>query len=94
MRIKKSVGGNIVTAKLNEELITTKSCNLPDRVNTIAISGFFVKNEDIKDIYVSINGGSKLLLKQGELFATGDYTDVISCIVMTDESIVRWGGLR
>lgn len=91
--IKKSVGGKEISVVENTELITRESCGFSPTANVIRVSGFFIKNEDAKDIYVNINGGSDMLLRQGELFDIGKLTDVESCIVRT-ASKIRWGGLK
>lgn len=92
--MKKSVGGKIVTVKGNSELITWQTCDYNQDIDIIRLSGFFIKNEDSKDIYVKINAGSDMLLKIGELYVLEGLTDVASCIVVTDNSRVRWGGLK
>lgn len=92
--IKKSVGGKIIVTKANSELVTSESCGLSPTVNIIRLTGFFIKNEDTKDIYVRINNGSDMLLKTGELYSLEGLTQVESCIVTTDNARIRWGGLR
>lgn len=90
--VRKPVGGTTVTVKANEELISSKSFGLPDTINTIILKGFYIKNEDVKDIKVIINNGNEMLLKQGEMYDFRDLTDVVSCKVTTD-AIVRFAGL-
>lgn len=91
--IKKSVGGKIVTVQANTELITWQNCGYESGVNSIVLSGFFVKNEDTKDIYVKINEGSEMLLQPDEAYSLDGLTDVVSCVIVTPATI-RWGGLR
>ena len=89
--IKKPVGNKIEEVVANTELVTNERCGT-ENYNSLILSGFYIKNEDTKDIYVKINGGEQALLKQGEMFNLRDLTDVESCIVVTP-STVRWGGL-
>lgn len=89
--IKKPVGNKIEEVTSNTELITNERCGTNDYTHLI-LSGFYIRNEDVKDIYVKINGGEQALLKQGEMFDLRDLTDVKSCIVVTP-STIRWGGL-
>lgn len=91
MNAKKSVGGKEIQVGANTELITNVSCENED-LTFISLIGFYIRNEDEKDIYVKINGGSKQLLKPGEMLNLSGLTEVQSCIVVTP-SIVRWGGL-
>ena len=92
--MKKSVGGKIITTNdSNQELITWEACELKEYASIIIIDSFFVRNEDEKDIFVKINNGSEMLLKPGELYNLSGLTNVESCIVVTSNAKVRWGGL-
>lgn len=88
---KRPVGGKEVSVAANTELITNESCGTND-LNFISLEGFYIRNEDVKNIFVKINGSADQLLKPGEMFNLSSLTEVESCIVVT-ESIVRWGGL-
>ena len=46
-----------------------------------------------KDIFVKINNSEQMILKAGEMFNFKNLTKVGSCIVVTGNSIIRWGGL-
>lgn len=82
--MKKSIGQNIITTSCgNQELIT----------GNVVLAAFYVKNEDLKDIFIRINGGDALLLRPNEMFDMSDITNVESCIVVTSDARVRWGGL-
>lgn len=82
--MKKSIGQNIITTSGgNQELIT----------GNVVLAAFYVKNEDSKDIFIKINGGDALLLQPNEMFDMSDITNVESCIVVTSNAKVRWGGL-
>lgn len=82
--MKKSIGQNIITTLGgNQELIT----------GNVVLAAFYVKNEDSKDIFIKINGGDALLLQPNEMFDMSDITNVESCIVVTSDARVRWGGL-
>ena len=82
--MKKSIGQNIITTSGgNQELIT----------GNVVLAAFYVKNEDSKDIFIKINGGDALLLQPNEMFDMSDITNVESCIVVTSDAKVRWGGL-
>ena len=82
--MKKSIGQNIITTSgANQELIT----------GNVVLAAFYVKNEDLKDIFIKINGGDALLLQPNEMFDMSDITNVESCIVVTSDARVRWGGL-
>lgn len=82
--MKKSIGQNIITTLGgNQELIT----------GNVVLAAFYVKNEDSKDIFIKINGGDALLLRPNEMFDMSDITNVESCIVVTSDARVRWGGL-
>ena len=82
--MKKSIGQNIITTSGgNQELIT----------GNVILAAFYVKNEDSKDIFIKINGGDALLLQPNEMFDMSDITNVESCIVVTSDARVRWGGL-
>lgn len=82
--MKKSIGQNIITTSGgNQELIT----------GNVVLAAFYVKNEDSKDIFIKINGGDALLLQPNEMFDMSDITNVESCIVVTSDARVRWGGL-
>lgn len=92
--MKRSVGGKVITViDANTELITWESCGFSKPANPISVHGFFVRNEDIKDIYIKINNGTSMLLKSSELYVVGDLSHVVSCIVETPDCQVRWGGL-
>lgn len=88
---KKPVGGKEISVNANTELITNENCGTKD-LNFISLGGFYIRNEDIKNILVRINGSTDQLLKPGEMFNLSGLTEVESCIVVT-ASIVRWGGL-
>ncbi|GAA0102496.1 hypothetical protein UT300012_32110 [Paraclostridium bifermentans] len=88
---KRPVGGKEVSVAANTELITNESCGTKD-LNFISLGGFYIRNEDTKDIFVKINGSADQLLKPGEMFNLSGLTEVESCIVVT-ESKIRWGGL-
>lgn len=82
--MKKSTGQNIITTSGgNQELI----------IGNVVLAAFYVKNEDTKDVFVKINGGDALLLQPNEMFDMSDITNVESCIVVTENTRVRWGGL-
>lgn len=82
--MKKSIGQNIITTLGgNQELIN----------GNVVLAAFYVKNEDSKDIFIKINGGDALLLQPNEMFDMSDITNVESCIVVTSDARVRWGGL-
>ena len=92
--MKKSVGGKIITTSgENEELITWESCGLHEGDEFIVVDSFFIKNEGEQDTFVKINGGSEMLLKPNEILRLSGLTNVESCIVVTSNSTVRWGGL-
>ncbi|CEQ01749.1 Uncharacterised protein [[Clostridium] sordellii] len=91
MKKRIPVGGKLTEVAGDTELITNENCGVSDW-NSLNLVGFYIRNEDTKDIYVKINGSGELLLKQGEMFNLRDMTYVESCIVVTP-STVRWGGL-
>lgn len=92
--MKKSVGGKIIITTIdNQELITWQSCGLEQPNDFIVVSSFFIKNEGEQDTFVKINGGTEMLLKPTEMFDLSELTNVESCIVVTLNSKVRWGGL-
>lgn len=90
--IRKTVGGEIKKYAINTEIITPANCGMEDGSVPI-ILGFYIKNDDDKDVYVRINNGSKMLMKPTETLGFEHLTEVISCVVLTDNSSVRWGGL-
>lgn len=90
--IRRPVGGKVVEVKANVELVTPKLCGFEDGSNMIKLVGFYIKNEDVKDIEVTINNGQPMLLKQGEMYDFRDLTYVCSCKVNVD-SRVRFAGL-
>ena len=92
--MKKSVGGKIITTTGgNQELITWESCGLNEGNEFIVVDSFFIKNEGEQDTFVKINGGSEMLLKPKEILRLSGLTNVESCVVVTSNSRVRWGGL-
>lgn len=92
--MKRSVGGKIITtSNENEELITWENCGFKERCDFIVVDSFFIRNEGEQDTFVKINGGSEMLLKSGEMLDMSGLTNVESCIVVVNKSIIRWGGL-
>lgn len=92
--MKMSVGGKIITTSSeNEELITWGNCGFKEHCDFIVIDSFFIRNEGEQDTFVKINGGSEMLLKPGEMLDMSGLTNVESCIVVVNKSIIRWGGL-
>ena len=91
--MKKPIGGQIITVKANTELITSANLGLTKEVEHLRVDAFYIKNEDTKDIFVKINNSEQMILKAGEMFNFKNLTKVGSCIVVTGNSIIRWGGL-
>lgn len=89
--IKKPVGGKVVSVAANTELINDENCGT-NKLSYIKLSGFYIRNEDSKDILIKINKGSEVLLKPKEMINLSNLTDVESCVIITESSI-RWGGL-
>lgn len=90
--IKKTVGGKVISVAANTELINNENCGTDKRTTYIRLSGFYIRNEDSKDILIKINKGSEVLLKPKEMINLSNLTDVESCVIVT-ESLIRWGGL-
>lgn len=89
--IKKPVGGKVVSVTANTEIISNENCGT-NKLSYIKLSGFYIRNEDSKDILIKINKGSEVLLKPKEMINLSNLTDVESCVIITEGSI-RWGGL-
>lgn len=92
MKQKDSVVGVLETVAENTELITGEKCGMGEDIY-INLTYFYIKNDDLKDIYVSINESGKLLLKPGEMYDLPDHIEVYSCKVLTDSATVRFGGI-
>lgn len=92
MKQKDSVVGVLETVAENTELITGEKCGM-DADSYINLTYFYIKNDDSKNIYVSINESGKLLLKPGEMYDLPDHIEVYSCKVLTDNATVRFGGI-
>lgn len=93
MRQKDSVVGALETVSENTELITYEKCGVSENYDYIDLTYFYIKNDDSKNIYVSINESGKLLLKPGEMYDLPDHIKVYSCKVLTDSATVRFGGI-
>lgn len=90
--IRKTVGGEVKQYPINTEIVTGVNCGMPAGSSPIIV-GFYIKNEGDSDMFVKVNNGSKALLKPTEIYSFEGLSEVNSCIVLTDNATVRWGGL-
>lgn len=87
MDVRKTVGGKQIQTKANVEIITKEFCKIVSEIDIIYLAGFHIKNEDSKDINVSINEGEPMLLKVGEILDFKDLTLVYSCKTDVDATV-------